>query len=390
MKKINQMVLLASLGASFIVNAQSKVNVAHLAPFADSLGATAVSVDVNDSEALSDFRYKQVSGYVTLSEAGVAPGSTDLKVFAPPGADAAAISATVDLSADTDYTVAAIGDGDKQPLSLLPLVDDNSAPDAGNAKIRVVHAAPFAQELADTAVSIRLDSGDVVNNLSSVEFAQSSGYFQLPEGTYDLQVATVDGTTALIDLAPVGLSAGDVLTLFAIGGNGNQPLGVLAVFADGSSARLPLETDFNGINAGLNGAWFSPNTSSQGFMLEVLPDREEIFFAWFTYDVDLPDANATAVVGAPGQRWLSGQGGYDAGTGVLDLVLTSNGKFVSADEATVSGPGTVGTVSIRFISCSQAELTYNLISSGLSGMLTLNRIAADNVSLCENLNVLDS
>ena len=384
MKKRQPLLIGILLFVSSWAVAQTRVNVAHLAPFADTLNGTAVSVEVNGAEVLTDFRFKDVSGYVELSGPGMAAGTTDLAVFAPPGAETPAITATVGLNADTDYTVAAIGDGANQPLALLPLVDDNSAPDAGNVKVRVVHTAPFAADLADTAVSIRLDSGDIVNNLSSVEFAQSSDYFQLPAGTYDLQVATVDGSTALIDLAPVTLPDGAIVTIFAVGGI-NQPLGAVAIFGDGSSARLALETDFSNINSGLNGAWASSDTSSQGFMIEVLPDREEIFLAWFTYDTMLPDDSASAVVGAPGQRWYSAQGPYTGGTATLDLVLTSNGLFVDPTVADMSDAGTIGTITIRFISCSAAELSYSLLGSGLSGTLTLDRIAADNVAVCEAL-----
>ena len=42
-----------------------------------------------------------------------------------------AISASLDLANNTDYTVLAVGDGGNQPLALLPLVDDNRAPPAG-------------------------------------------------------------------------------------------------------------------------------------------------------------------------------------------------------------------------------------------------------------------
>ena len=389
MKKRQPLYIGLLLLVSSLAVAQTRVNVAHLAPFADTLGGTAVSVEVNGNQVLTGFQFKDVSGYVELSGAGMAPGSTDLGVFAPPGADEPAIAATVDLDADTDYTVAAIGDGANQQLALFPLVDDNSAPGAGNVKVRVFHAAPFADTLEATAVSIRLDSGDVVNNLNSVEYAQSSGYFELPADTYDLQVASVDGSATFIDLAPVTLPEGAIVTIFAIGDGVNQPLGALAVFGDGSSLRLPLETDFSGINAGLNGAWASSDTNSQGFMIEVLSEREEIFLAWFTYDTTPPLDSATAVVGAPGQRWYSAQGAYSGGSATLDMVLSSNGIFTSAAEADILADGQVGTINIRFISCSEAELSYNLLSSGLSGTLSLQRIASDNVAVCEALAVTE-
>ena len=238
-----KLAILSAFGCIAIsANADTRVNVEHFAPFAATIAGTAVSVDVNGAQALPNVVFNQVSGYVTLSGPGVAPGSTMLEVFAPPSsAGPPAIMATVDLAADTDYSVAAIGDGSNQPLALLPLVDDNGAPAPGNVKIRVVHAAPFSSVLADTAVSVRTEAGDIVNGLSSVQYAQNSGFFEVPAGTYDLKISTPDGATTLINPAPVALPAGAVVSLFAVGDGSNQPLGITAVFGDGTSASLPLQ-----------------------------------------------------------------------------------------------------------------------------------------------------
>ncbi len=219
----------------------ARVNVGHLAPFSADDAATAVSINVNGDEILTGVQFDQFSGYAPLD-----PGTALLEVFAPPATPPAAIMATVNLVGTTDYTVLALGDGVNQPLSLLPLVDDNTPPTLGSVRIRIVHAAPFAMDLAATAVSIRLDGedgavGEIVNGLASVEFGQESGFFELPAGTYDLQVASPDGTTVFIDLAPVELTAGAIVTVFAIGDGANQDLGITAFFSDGTVASLPLE-----------------------------------------------------------------------------------------------------------------------------------------------------
>jgi len=231
---------LALLAASSVSVAQTRVNVGHLAPFDADVANTAVSVEVDGNEVLNGVVFNQFSGYLELAGPGTAPGDTLVEVFAPPGAPPAAISETFNLPADTSLTVSAIGDGANQPLEFLALVDDLSAPSAGNAKLRVVHAAPFAADLADTAVSVRLQDGTVVNGLDSVEYKQESGFFELPAGEYDLVIATPDGSTPLIDPTPVTLNDGDIVTVFAVGDGANQPLGVTAVFGDGSFAPLPL------------------------------------------------------------------------------------------------------------------------------------------------------
>ena len=47
------------------------------------------------------------------------------------------------------------------------------------------------------------DNGNVVAGLSNVPYKASSGYLMLPAGTYDLNVATPDGSLRLIDPLPV-------------------------------------------------------------------------------------------------------------------------------------------------------------------------------------------
>lgn len=260
MKKITVTItLIAAACAMTVAHADTRLNAAHLAPFAAPVSATAVSINANGSQILTGVVFNQLSGYLTLSGPGVAPGATLVEVFTPPGAATAAISGSFDLAADTDYTLAAIGDGTNQPLALLPLVDNNTAPSAGNVKLRVVHTAPFASSLPATAVSVRTEAGDVVNGLSNVQYGQSSGYFEVPAGTYDLKISTPDGATTLINPEPVALAAGTVVTLFAVGDGSTLPLGITAVFGDGSFAALPLTPSGGGntepVGAPTLGTW---------------------------------------------------------------------------------------------------------------------------------------
>lgn len=230
--------------APLAIEPGTRVNAAHLAPFAPVLADTAVSIDVNGGEVLTGVEFNQSSGYLNIAGPETVPGMTQVEVFAPPGAMTAAIDDTFDLPADTDFTVAAIGDGVNQPLALLPLVDETAPPAAGNGKIRIVHVAPFAAALPDTAVSVRLDEGGVVNNLNSVQYTQDSGFFELPAGIYDLVIATPDGSTNLINPGPVTLADGDIVTFYAVGDGVNQPLGITAIDDEGNASALALEFEF--------------------------------------------------------------------------------------------------------------------------------------------------
>ncbi len=268
----------------------TRVNAVHLSPFTEELSSTAITIDINQTEIINGIQYLQTSGYLNLSEDNTAPGLTVFELFVPAGSETAVNRLDVDLLANTEYSLMAIGDGFNQPISLMHMVDDNSPPTAGHAKVRVVHAAPFAASLMDTAVSVRTDMGELVNGLTAVEFGQNSEYFELPVGTYDLNIATPDGSTRLIDLAPLLLNEGEVITLYAVGEGMNQPLAALAVYQNGTIANLPLETPFDQLNAALSGAWHNPSTSGQGIMVEVFPQLQRIHGAWFTFDTTFADS----------------------------------------------------------------------------------------------------
>ena len=53
------------------------------------------------------------------------------------------------------------------------------------------------------------------------------------------------------------------------------------------------------INAGLNDAWFDPDTDGQGFLITVFQESAVMFLAWFTYDVERPPEDVTAMLGEP-------------------------------------------------------------------------------------------
>ncbi|GIK55819.1 MAG: DUF4397 domain-containing protein [Chloroflexi bacterium] len=190
---------------------QATVNVGHFAPFAAGLENTSVTVRVNGADAITDFVFGQL---VT----GVALDAGDYLIeIIPTGTVTPAITGTFSLMAGMDYTLSAIGDGVNQPLELDALVDDNSAPAAGNARARIVHYAPFAS--SGTEVDVCTEGGTAV--LTNVPYkAFTDPYLELPAGLYDLKV-TAAGTncgTLLFDIPLIRLADGAVATIFAVGG----------------------------------------------------------------------------------------------------------------------------------------------------------------------------
>ena len=138
------------------------------------------------------------------------------------------------------------------------------------------------------------------------------------------------------------------------------------------------------INAGLNDAWFFPGSNGQGFLIIVYPDIKQVFLAWFTYDTERPPDGIEAILGEPGHRWITAQGPYEGDTATLDVYVTSGGVFDSGDPP-VGDPEKIGTLTVAWAGCAQGLVSYDIPSLGLMGQVPIQRLANDNVALCEAL-----
>ncbi|MCB0077024.1 MAG: DUF4397 domain-containing protein [Anaerolineales bacterium] len=219
--------LLAPRAASADNPLAANVWVAHLAPFADTLPGTAVDIDITaggSTTTLNNVQFKDSTGnYVALP-----PGDVGVTIT-PVGSTTPVIDETLNVSDNTDYTVAAIGGANGWPVELFPLVDDNTPPAAGAAKLRIGHLAPFAATSAATEVDIRLQDGSVIPGLTNVPYKGVSGYLELPAGTLDVIITAPGGSPVYLDVPPLTLVGNTVTTVFAIGDLGNQPLEVYAL-----------------------------------------------------------------------------------------------------------------------------------------------------------------
>jgi len=140
------------------------------------------------------------------------------------------------------------------------------------------------------------------------------------------------------------------------------------------------------INAGLNDAWYYPQTDGQGFFITVFPDLGYISLAWFTYDTELPPDGATANLGDPGHRWITAAGKYTDNQAVLDIVLTSGGVFdTPGGVERTDPPGSDGTITLTFDSCNSGTVEYDIPSIDKQGIVPIERVADDNIVLCEAL-----
>jgi hypothetical protein len=195
--------------------------------------------------------YGQVSPYqrvqpdlytVAMRLAGAAPNTP------------AVLSATVRAGTGSAFTVAGLGKHAQLGLKVIP--DDLRLPGAGEARLRVIHAAA-ALGPADVAVD---NSAAVIAN---APFAAVSGYVNVPAGRHQLKVYSGSGSNPPATLN-TSLVANEVYSLIVLDQNGGV---VLRSQVDAAApGRVPVgavETGAGGAAAAVDG------NSSTGLILVI-------------------------------------------------------------------------------------------------------------------------
>lgn len=99
----------------------------------------------------------------------------------------------------------------------------------------------------------------------------------------------------------------------------------------------------------LSGVWHNPDIESDGFVVEILPDRRAAVY-WFTW-----------VPGAHVQAWLTGAGTLDDSLTIHidEMIRPTGGEFGQAFDPNAVVPEDWGSLTIAFDDESQAELSYS-------------------------------
>lgn len=151
----------------------------------------------------------------------------------------------------------------------------------------------------------------------------------------------------------------------------------------GDFEGLPVSASGFTMNAGLNDAWYYPETDGQGFVVTVFPGIKKVFLVWFTYDAEFPAEDVSALLGNPGQRWLTAQGGFSGSLADLEVYSLANGLFDSG--SSVPEPEPQGSIMLQFENCNSGSVTYEILTSAgsLKGFVPIQRVNSDNVAKCE-------
>ena len=192
-------------------------------------------------------------------------------------------------------------------------------------------------------------------------YVNTGGNFNAPPNTSGTQIGSV--TTTFSDCTNMSLAF---------------------VFTDGSnrSGTIPLTrltpnvtctpSSHVGTNAefALSDNWYDPRRVGQGFVFEVNPVANLLFFAWYTYGVN-------AGPGLAGQRWYTGLSNLTPHAGSMPFTLyeTVGGAFNASTPSPTSSQ--VGTGTLTFSSCSNAKVAFSYTrgsSAGQSDTIDLVRV----------------
>lgn len=228
----------------------AKVKFGHFAALGDPGATSPIAIRVNGEEVLSNLAFGQVSGYLDVD-----PGEALVEIL-PAGGATVMISDTVTLNSEAEYTLVTTGNTTLQPLELF-LLDDENETQQGVSRLRLVHIAPIAADLADTEVDICLETGEPVPGLEGIaykELTAPEAYLSLEPGPYDLKVTDAGSgcATTLLDLPLVTLFDGDVRSLFIYGDEVNSDLSFLWMIFQfgGDRIWMPLITHGSPADAG--------------------------------------------------------------------------------------------------------------------------------------------
>lgn len=176
-----------------IADDRARVRAAHLSPDAPN-----VDVLVDGEVVLADVPFPTVSEYLELGS-----GSYEVDINQA-GTMTSVLSESLELVGGDVFTFAAVNF--LASLEALVIEDDLTAPEPGNAHLRVVHASPDAPN-----VDVLVDDEIV---LEDVPFKAASDYLPLAAGEYNIKVNATGTATTVIDVTPT-LEDGAIYTVFA-------------------------------------------------------------------------------------------------------------------------------------------------------------------------------
>jgi len=122
---------------------------------------------------------------------------------------------TLDIAANTDYTVIVLGQA--SGVSVRQLTDDNAAPAEGTVRLRVVHSSLSAPGTVDIYVtSTTADITTLQPTAANVPMGGATPYLSLAPGVHRVRVTAAGSKTTVLDTNLPSLAAGAARTVLML------------------------------------------------------------------------------------------------------------------------------------------------------------------------------
>ncbi len=207
----------------------AKMRVVHASPDSPNVDVAADGKTVVTDLAFGSF--SPASDYLTVTA-----GSRRVEVRTT-GTTTDLINSTVNFGSQKAYTVIAAGFAAN--IAAVVLTDDNSAPQSGNFKLRVVHTSPSGPSNLDVyIVAPGTDITGISPTISSLAYGQASGYQSAAAASTQVIITPAGNKTPIINQT-YALAAGQIRTLVVLD---NAP--------GGTVDPIPLELFDSGVTQG--------------------------------------------------------------------------------------------------------------------------------------------
>lgn len=182
--------------------------------------APALEVLIDDNVEAEDIRYLDATDYF-----GVDDDFIDITIKEV-GTFTTLFNDSVDLEEGDDVTFI-LTDFEENATAFI-LEDDNSGPDSGNVRIRLVHTAPSLPDLDVYITEPNVDLNTVVPTVSNFGFLDQSGYTEGDAGGYQIRATPANlPAPVLLDSGILELTEGEVNTLLLVDAeDGGRPFSV--------------------------------------------------------------------------------------------------------------------------------------------------------------------
>ncbi len=169
---------------------------------------SALDVLVDSTTVSSNIAYGTSNGYMSVKS-----GSHQVAIE-PSGTTTALLQQSITFASGSDTTI--VSSNYSSNIANLVLTDDNSAPDSGKFRLRVVNAAPGLGPADVYIVAPATDLNTVSPTLTNLAFGGTTGYQSVTAGSYEVVLTPVGQKFTAIDTGSVAFSSGQVRTFVSL------------------------------------------------------------------------------------------------------------------------------------------------------------------------------